>query len=282
MKTFRTETVASGLAFPEGPRWHAGRFWFTDQHARAIYALDQTGQLELIARTEDLPGGLGWLPDDRLLVVYMTQRKIMQLSGHELIPYVDLHDQASFHCNEMLVDESGRIYAGNFGYDLHGGAEQRPAEILLVDTDRSVEQFADDVIFPNGSVITPDGKRLLVAETFAHRICEFHLDSRGRMRSRRVWAELGKATPDGICLDQQDALWVASPGTRDLIRVKHGGDIIARCETRGTPYACMLGGANRHTLFVCTSETDDPAEARQLKSGRIERVDVAVPGTGLP
>jgi sugar lactone lactonase YvrE len=182
----------------------------------------------------------------------------------------------------MVVDSRGRIYAGNFGFDLHGGEDVRAAEVVLVDTDMRLEVFANDVVFPNGSVITPDGKRLLVAETFAHRISEFQLDAAGRMCSRRVWAELAKATPDGICLDAEDNIWVASPGTGELIRVQQGGIILDRCATVGTPYACMLGGHDRRTLYVCTSETDDPLRAAQLKSGRIERVEVAVPGAGLP
>jgi len=282
MKNYQAETIATGLAFPEGPRWYDGRFWFTDQHARRVCSMDTSGTLRTVAHTSDLPGGLGWLPDGTLLVVYMTQRRIMRLSGSELHLYADLAQQARFHCNDMVVDADGRIYAGNFGFDLHAGEAVRSTEIVLVDVDGAIEHFASDVVFPNGSAITPDGERLLVAETFAHRISEFQFDSVGRMQSRRVWAELGQATPDGICLDNEGAIWVASPGTRELLRVKQGGAILARCETRGTPYACMLGGEDRRTLFACTSETDDPEQAAQLKSGRIERVEVEVPGAGLP
>jgi sugar lactone lactonase YvrE len=282
MTNYRTGVTASALAFPEGPRWHDGCFWFTDQHAHSINRIDSDGQMQLVACTDDLPGGLGWLPDDSLLVVYMTQRRIMRLSGDRLVPYADLSGHASFHCNDMVVDRQGRVYAGNFGFDLHGGAALRPAEIVLVDTDGRIELFAGDVVFPNGSVITPRGDRLLVAETFAHRISEFQLDAAGRMQSRAVWAQLGKATPDGICLDAQDNIWVASPGTGEVIRVQRGGVILDRCTTVGTPYACTLGGNDRRTLHVCTSETDNPSIAAQLKSGRIERVEVAVPGAGLP
>jgi sugar lactone lactonase YvrE len=282
MTNYRTEVAATGLAFPEGPRWHDGCFWFTDQHAHTVNRIGDDGQMQIIARTDDLPGGLGWLPDGSLLVVYMTQRRIMRLSGDRLVPYADLSGYASFHCNDMVVDRQGRIYAGDFGFDLHGGAALRPAELILVDTDGSVETFTTDVVFPNGSVITPDGDRLLVAETFAHRISEFGLDATGRMCSRQVWAELGQATPDGICLDAEGNIWVASPGTRELLRVQQGGVILDRCTTVGTPYACALGGNDRRTLYVCTSETDDPASAARLKSGRIERVEVALPGSGLP
>jgi sugar lactone lactonase YvrE len=201
MTVYRSDTITRGLAFPEGPRWHAGRLWFTDQHARAILAVDPTGDVEIIAPTEDLPGGLGWLPDGRLLVVYMTQRRLMQLSGGGLVEYADLSAQASFHCNDMVVDGHGRTYVGNFGFDLHGGSEITPAEIIRIDGDSTIEVFAKDVIFPNGSVIMSAADTLLVAETFAHRISAFGLDMQGRMASRRVWANLGELTPDGICMD---------------------------------------------------------------------------------
>lgn len=282
MKTYAAEISATGLAFPEGPRWHDDRLWFTDQHARRICTLHRSGALQTVAETADLPGGLGWLPDGTLLVVYMTQRRIMRLSGGSLQLYADLSQHARFHCNDMVIDAAGRVYAGNFGFDLHAGAAPCSTEIVLIDSDGTIEPFASDVVFPNGSVITPDGRRLLVAETFAHRISAFDLHGDGRLRSRRVWAELGEATPDGICLDQAGALWVASPGTRELIRVQPGGAVVARCATRGTPYACMLGGVERCTLFACTSETDDPEQAARLQSGRIEQVEVEVPGAGLP
>ena len=282
MQTLQTQVVVQNLAFPEGPRWHKGRLWFTDQHARAVYAMDEEACLETIAHTEDLPGGLCWLPDGSTLVVYMTERRLMRISGSTLTQYADLSQYASFHCNDMVADKQGRVYIGNFGFDLHAGAAVRNAEIILVDTNGKVEIFSNEVVFPNGSVITPDGQMLLVAETFAHRITAFQLDARGRAHTHSEWANLGAVTPDGICLDAENALWVASPGTRQLIRAKQGGEVNAQCKTHGTPYACMLGGVDRLSLFVCTSETDSPADAARLKSGRIEKVRVEVPGIGLP
>jgi sugar lactone lactonase YvrE len=282
MTDYRAQTLTGGLAFPEGPRWHDGRLWFTDQHAHTINTLTASGDQTTVAQTDDLPGGLGWLPDGRLLVVSMTRRRILVLEDGTLSTYVDLSGMASFHCNDMVVDATGRIYAGNFGFDLHGGAAVRAAELIQVETDGRARVVDDSVVFPNGSVITPAGDTLLVAETFAHRIRAFVLDDAGVTGEHHVWAELGDATPDGICLDAEGALWVASPGTRTLMRVKQDGAILDRCETLGTPYACMLGGDDRRTLFICTSETDDPAEAASRRSGRIESARVAIPGAGLP
>ena len=277
-----TEVLVEGLAFPEAPRWRGGWLWFTDQHARTVSRVNPDGRHEVIATTDDLPGGLGWLPDGTLLVVHMTERRIMRLGEDGLTPYADLSTFASFHCNDMVVDERGRIYAGNFGFDLHGGADVSDAELLLVDTDGTVECLADDLVFPNGCVLAPGGRTLLVAETFAHRISELALDADGRIVNRSLWADLDLATPDGICLDADGAVWIASPGTTELLRVRRGGDILGRCATVGTPYACMLGGDDRRTLYVCTSDTDDPNEALAARSGRIEQVRVPVHGVGLP
>ena len=277
-----SEPLVEGLAFPEAPRWHQGRLWFTDQHASAVYAVSPDGVLDLIARTDDLPGGLGWQADGTPLIVYMTRRQIMRLDHGRLVPFADLAAHASFHCNDMLVDQTGRAYVGNFGYDLHGGAPIGPAELLLVSPDGGIEVAAEDLIFPNGCALSPDGHTLLVAETFAHRITAFDVDSNGRLDNRRTWADLDPHTPDGICLDAEGALWIASPGTRALLHVNAGGAVIGGCETLGTPYACMLGGADRRTLYICSSETDDPERAARQRSGRIEQVRVATPGAGLP
>jgi sugar lactone lactonase YvrE len=212
----------------------------------------------------------------------MTTRRIVRIVDGALLPYADLSQHAPWHCNDMVVDTAGRVYAGNFGYDVDGGAPKTPTKILLVDTDGSVTPFADDVIFPNGSAITPDGGTLLVGETFANRVSEFQLGPDGRMTGRGIWAEVGTATPDGICLDAEGALWIASPTTSETLRVARGGEVLARCSTTGTPYACMLGGPELRTLHVCTAETCDPQLAAKRKSGRIETVEVAIPGAGLP
>jgi sugar lactone lactonase YvrE len=274
MKQYKAEILVDGLAFPEGPRWYGNHFWFTDQHARRVYRLDTVGNLETITATDDLPGGLGWLPDGRMLVVYMIQRKVMQWDGQQLKEYADLSGLASFHCNDMLVDPEGRVYVGNFGFDLHGGAQLSKAEIVMIDVYGKTTVFSDDVIFPNGFVFTADHETLVVAESFAHRLTGFELDVEGFPVSSFVWAELGDMTPDGICMDQNESIWVASPGTNEVTLVKKGGDKIAACMTTGTPYACMLGGEDGQTLYICTSETDDPEQAASIKSGRIERVRI--------
>jgi sugar lactone lactonase YvrE len=204
----------------------------------------------------------------------MTRRRLLQLTDQGLREYADLSALASFHCNDMLVDRQGRCYVGNFGYDLHAGAELRPAELILVDTDAGARVVADGLIFPNGCSIAADQHTLLVAETFASRITAFSIRADGSLDGRRLWAALGEAFPDGISLDRQGRLWIAAPNLGEVLQVTEGGEVTQRIRTQGAPYACTLGGEAGKTLFITSAESDDPQQAKRLKSGRIEQVNL--------
>ena len=282
--TLETTVLLDGLMFPEGPRWHDGKLWFSDMQAYQVMTVDLEGNAEKIVKVPGQPSGLGWLPTGQLLIVSMVDRRLLRLDPEGLIEVADLNELASFHCNDMVVDREGRSYIGNFGFDL--GVHPfvpKPAEIVLVMLDGDSRVVADEMIFPNGSVITPDGRTLIVAETFGHRLTAFDIKTDGSLKGRRIWSQLDGIFPDGICLDAEGAIWVASPGpTREVLRVCEGGEVTHRVNVDTTPYACMLGGPDRHTLFVLTSETSDPSEARAKASGRIEIVQVDIPGAGLP
>jgi sugar lactone lactonase YvrE len=215
----------------------------------------------------------------------MEDRKLLrrEASG-ELATHADLSGVAIYHCNDMVVDARGRAYVGNFGFDLHTQQKPRPAKLALVQPDGAVSEAAKDLQFPNGAVITPDGRTLIVGESFGQRLTAFDVDSAsGALSRRRVWAALAGAVPDGICLDAEGAIWVASPMTREVVRVHEGGRVSQRIASgERMAIACMLGGADRRTLYVLTSPSIDPDECRRLRSARIERVRVDVPGAGLP
>ncbi len=277
-----TQVLLSGLAFPEAPRWRNNRLWFTDQHAGKIMTVNLAGETQCVFTMDNLPGGLGWLPDGTLLVVSMNQRMVYRLQKNKLICHADLSGITDFYCNDMLVDHQGRAYVGNFGYDLHRGAAPVPGKLAMIEPTGQVQVVADKLIFANGMVMTADKKTLIVAETFASQLTVFGINDEGLLDDGRVWADVGNATPDGICLDAEGAIWLASPTTKEVIRVALGGAILEKIRPIGTPYACMLGGADRQTLFILSSETDDPAQAKVLQSGRIEIVEVGVPGEGLP
>ncbi|MFI5319748.1 MAG: SMP-30/gluconolactonase/LRE family protein [Myxococcota bacterium] len=280
------EPWLDGFAFLEGPRWHAGRLWFSDMHAQRVYAASEDGAVEAVARVPECPSGLGWLPDGRLLVVSMEDRKLLRREPDgELVTHADLSAVATYHCNDLVVDARGRAYVGNFGFDLHTQQKPRAAKLALVQPDGAVSVAASALEFPNGAVITPDGHTLIVAESFGRRLSAFEIDAAsGALSKRRVWAALSDgAVPDGICLDAEGAIWVASPMSRELVRVHEGGRVSQRiaCGER-MAIACMLGGADRRTLFALTSTSIEPGECRRTRSARIERLRVDVPGAGLP
>ena len=278
----KPETLIDGLAFPEGPRWHEGRFWFSAMHSHQVIALDSNGKSEVICEVPNRPSGLGWLPDGRLLVVSMTDRRLLRLDGDSLVEHADLSKLASFHCNDMVVDARGRAYVGNFGFDLDAREDPKAAELLLVTPDGEPRLAAGDLMFPNGTVITPDGRTLIVGESFGARLTAFDIADDGSLERRREWARLEGAVPDGICLDAEGAIWVASPVSAEVLRVLEGGTVSERVPVATQAYACMLGGPERRTLFICTSKSSSPEECRAERTGRIETLEVAVPGAGLP
>lgn len=277
------DVVLDGLAFPEGPRWHDGRLWFSDMHAHEVLALDiDSGKARTMLEVSNAPSGLGWLPDGTLLVVSMEDRKVLRLTDDGLVEHADLSPWATFHCNDMVVDALGRAYVGNFGFDLHERADPVPATMVRVDPDGTASPAAEDLNFPNGTVITPDGRTLVVGESFAGCLTAFDIADDGSLSNRRVWAQLEGAVPDGICLDAEGAIWVASPTSNDVLRVREGGEVADRVAIDSGAYACMLGGDDRRTLLVCTSDSSDPVECARQRGGRIESMRVDVPGAGLP
>lgn len=279
----RLTTVLGGLAFPEGPRWRDGRLWFSDMHSNEVIAMTPTGARETVFTHVGPVSGLGWLPDGRMLVVSMEDRKLMRIEPNgEAVLHADLGGVATGHCNDMVVDAKGRAYVGNFGVGFPGG-EVKPAKMARVDPDGRVVEAAADLVFPNGTMITPDGKTLIVGETFASRMTAFDVADDGSLSNRRVWAQLPeRAVPDGACLDAEGAVWVASPTTNDVIRLKEGGEVLDRIVADQGCFACMLGGEDRRTLFVLTAAGSDAAEAKRVRGGRIETTHVDVPGAGLP
>jgi sugar lactone lactonase YvrE len=287
VRTHQAEVVVDGLRFGEGPRWHAeageGRLWFSDMHEGLVRTLDGAGGLETVCRVPGDPSGLGWLPDGRLLVVSMRDRKLLRLeTDGALVEHADLSSLAGFHCNDMVVGPDGRAWVGNFGFDLHAGDPFHAAELIRVDPDGSAEVVAGDMEFPNGSVLTPDGATLIVAESFAGRLTAFDVEPDGSLSRRRLWAQLPEGgVPDGICLDTEGAIWVADPPGNQCLRILEGGEVTDRVQLDRGAFACMLGDSDRRTLYICTAGDSDPARTR-ARTGRIERLRVAVPGAGWP
>ena len=281
----RTPTVlASGFTFTEGPRWHDGSLWFSDVYGPTILRMETDGALSAVATVPGYPSGLGWLPDNTLLAVSAVDKRVVRVAPDGTqTTHADISHLATWYANDMVVDGVGRAYVGNQGYDLAGGASPRPTVLILVEPDGSARVVADDVLFPNGSVITADGRTLIVAETFAGRLTAFTITDDGSLTERRLFASLDGAFPDGIALDAEGAVWLASPPSHEVIRVAATGAVLDRIATgEHEAIACALGGSDRRTLYICTSSTHEPAEAMSRRDARIEAIDVDVPGAGWP
>ena len=287
----KLETLMKGLTFGEGPRWHENKFYFSDFYSHKVYSLDLSGKHEVIVEIPNQPSGLGWTPDGTMLIVSMKDRKLMSFKDGLLTERADLTELSGFHCNDMVVDIDGNAFIGNFGFNTYDGEEIKPTNLILVRPGEEPVLAADNLFFPNGTVITPDNKTLIVGETYAARLTAFDKSEDGSLSNRRIWADLKVNAeegtvplPDGMCIDEEGAIWVASPSTAEVIRVHEGGMISERIPVQTNAFACMLGGEDRRTLFICTSNGSgvDPEAALREKSGNIEIIQVDVPGCGKP
>ena len=288
-----TRVLAEGLRFGEGPRWHDGRLWLSDFYDHAVKSVSTAGDLRTEFELDDQPSGLGWMPDGSMLIVSMTKRRLMRRTPDGAIcVHAELGHIATFHCNDMVVDSAGGAYVGNFGFDLDaamasGGmpavlANPVKAKLAYVSPAGEARVAAEDLFFPNGTVITPDGKTLIVGETFGRALVAFDRGPDGALSNRRVWADLGARVPDGICLDAEGAIWVANPVAPECVRVTEGGEVLEVIDTGQPCYACMLGGDDGRTLFMLTAAAlggDGGADAR---TGKVVVAEVDSPRAGLP
>ena len=288
-----TRLLADGIYFGEGPRWHEGRLWFSDFYAASVKSVSLAGDLRTEFTIDDRPSGLGWTPDGSLLVVSMTRRLVLRRwPDGRITTHADLNGLATFHCNDMVVDAVGRAYVGNFGFDLDAEilargapdviADHPTAKLALVSADGQVSVAAEDMHFPNGPVITPDGKTLIIGETLAGRLTAFDIAADGTLSNRREWASTFPRIPDGIALDAAGRIWIANPIAPECALIAEGGEVVEVIDTGQPCYACMLGGEDGRTLFMLTADGADSHEAAAKATGRLLVATVDVGRAGRP
>jgi sugar lactone lactonase YvrE len=278
-----SRVLAGGFVFPEGPRWHDGRLWFSDQHDCRVHVLNPDGSPVESFEVAGRPWGMGWLPDGDLLVVSMMDHKLFRRRDGRLTLHADFAAIHPGHSNDMVVDKAGRAFVGNIGFDFHAGAEFQPTIMTLVMPDGAVSIAAENISCPNGPVITADGKRLIVAESYGNCLTEYDIAEDGRLTNRRLFADLAGRMPDGICLDADECIWVAAPFVGAVLRVKRGGEVIDTVPiTNGAPYACMLGGADGRDLFICCATDHAPEKTVTLREGRIDVARAPAARAGWP
>lgn len=300
MTTAREATVvAEGFTYTEGPRWYDGKLYFVDFYTYSVNVVQPDGRVEEVAHVPHQPSGLGWLPDGRMLIVSMKDRKVLRREPDgSLVEHADISALCTGHANDMVVAPNGNAYIGHFGFDLMGGADHEFASVILVKPDGSAQNVAEGLSFPNGMVITPDDGTLIVNELFGDRVSAFDIQADGSLGPRRVFAaysdpgdekawakriENATIVPDGLTLDAEGAVWVADCAHQRAVRIAEGGKILDEVSTAPNGvFAVGLGGDDGKTLFLCVAPDFDETARSAAREARVDAVRVDVPHAGTP
>jgi sugar lactone lactonase YvrE len=291
------QTLLTGLAFGESPRWHDGRLWLADWGTQEVLAVDLDGTSQVIVRVPTArpetrldvggpgrgPFSIDWLPDGRLLIVSGRDRLLLRREPDgSLVNHADLGG-LDRGWNELVVDGRGNAYINGAGFDFVAGEEFAPGIVALVTPDGAARQVADGIAFPNGMAVTPDNATLIVADSYGRQLTAFDIVADGTLSNRRVWADLGDGVPDGICLDADGAVWYGDVPNKRCVRVREGGKVLQVIELDRGCFACTLGGADNSTLFLVATEWRGPARAAELAgTGQVLMVAAPAPGAGWP
>jgi sugar lactone lactonase YvrE len=277
------QILMTGLAFPESPRWHDDRLWFSDWGAHEVIAVDLDGKSEVIVRLPSFPMCIERLPDGRLLIVSASDGLLLRREPDgSLATHADLTALADHKWNDIVVDGRGNAYVNNTGFDFPGG-EFAPGILALVTPDGSARQVAEGVAFPNGMVVTPDNSTLILAESYGNRLTAFDIAADGSLSNGRLWADLQGGVPDGICLDAENAIWYGDVPNKRCVRVREGGEELQTIDLDRGCFACMLGGADKRTLFLMANEWIGPASmADGSRAGQVLIAEAPAPGVGWP
>jgi len=282
-ETPEIKTLLTGLGFGESPRWHKGRLWFANWVVQDVVALNYDGSTEIITKAPSFPFSIDWLPDGRLLVIQGRER-ILQLMEYDglMVNHASL-DGIAGSCNEIVVDGRGNIYINGSGPHPAPGQQFAPGVIALVTPDGTVKQVANEIAFPNGMAITPDNSTLIIAESHGKRLSAFNIEADGTLSNRRIWADLGTGTPDGICIDAEGAVWYADVPNKCCVRVREGGEVLQTISVDRGCFACMLGGDDRKTLYILAAEWHGFEKMfDKTRTGVLLSVQAQVPGVGHP
>jgi sugar lactone lactonase YvrE len=274
------QTLLTGRGLLESPRWHVDRLYVSDWSAGEVLAVDTAGRSEVVARVESLPLCTAWLPEGQLVIVSSPDGRLLRReSDGSLVQHRALGRPG---WNDIVIDGRGNAYVNGAGFNPMVGEEFKPGIVTLAAADGSVRQVADNIAFPNGMAVTPDNETLVVADSYRHHLIAFDIGSTGDLTNRRLWADLGEGTPDGVCIDAQLAVWYADVPNKRCVRVAEGGRVLQTVEVDRGCFACALGGADGTTLFIAAAEWRGMSEMVPLGTGQVLTLPVTVPGAGWP
>jgi sugar lactone lactonase YvrE len=274
--------LVSGRGLVESPRWQGDRLYFSDWSAGQVLSVDLDGRGDVVATVKSLPLCTAFLPDGQLVIVSSADGQLLRLEpSGSLVTHADLGQPG---WNDIVIDGRGNAYVNRAGFNPTAGEEFRPGFVHLVGADGSVRQVADDLAFPNGMAVTADNSTLIVADSYRHNLVAFDIDGDGSLSNRRIWAHLGDGVPDGVCADQQGAVWYADVPNQRCVRVAEGGRILHTVDLDRGGFACMLGGPDRSCLFVVVATWQGMTSSEMVTpgSGQVLALDVDVPGAGWP
>jgi sugar lactone lactonase YvrE len=263
--------MTTGLTFPEGPRWRDGMLWFSDFYSHAVYTVDLSGNCTKMVDVPGQPSGLGWMPDGDLLIVSMTDQKVLRWDGTRTIVHADLAPFARYHCNDMIVLRDGSAYVGNFGFDPHS-EEPRTTNLIRIAPNGSARVAATDMAFPNGMVTLDDERILIVAESVGQRLTAFDIGPDGALLNRRTFAVTPGSQPDGICLDRNGNIRVATMVSNTLITFSLHGRRLETLKFDVPIWACAV--ADTGDILLCTSHHAAKDDCQRERSGAIQRVNI--------
>ncbi|HVT20935.1 MAG TPA: SMP-30/gluconolactonase/LRE family protein [Mycobacteriales bacterium] len=244
--------LMEGRGLVESARWRDGRFWFADWMSGDIIALGLDGTSEVVAHVASLPLCFDWLPDGRLIAVD-GRRLVVCAPDGSLSTYADLSHLGDHGYNDIAVDPRGNVFVNNVDFEFPGG-EPRPGFIALVSPHGDRVRVADDVLFPNGMRVSPDGSTLIVAQSYRGELTGFAIDEDGALLDRRVWADLGDDAPDGIAVDASGAVWYASVPGKHCVRVREGGEVLDRVAFDRGSFSCAVGGDDGNLLCATNAQ----------------------------
>ena len=269
------EPLANGFCFGEGPRWFEGLLWFSDMLGEAVHTSTLAGALTTLPLPGRAPSGLGFRPDGSLLIASTEDQQVLRYDGETVVSIADLADLAPANLGDMVVDDTGRAYIGSQAFS--------DGVIIRLDPDDSATVVADGLDFPNGMVITPDGRTLIVAESIGRRLTAFTIGDDGTLGDRRIFADGLDGPPDGIALDAEGAVWTSMTLAHQFERITEGGTVTDRIDMgERVAIACTLGGPERRTLFLLSSTDAYPQRLIGTRLSRLDAVTVTTPGAGLP
>ncbi len=279
-----SRVLLDGLGMGESPRWHDGRLWYCDWVDHEVVAVGQSGERERKLMITSMPFSIDWLPDGRLLVIVGRAGELLVAEPNgRLETYARLGGISRKPWNEIVVDGRGHIYLNNIGFEFPG-EPPAPGFVALAGPEGASRVVAEGLAFPNGMAVTPDGRTLIVAESYADCLTAFDIEPDGSLSGRRVWASVPGDHPDGICLDSDGALWYGDVGSSRCVRVREGGEVLAAVRLDRGCFACALGGSDRRTLYMVAADFSDPAAimSRQTHTGRIVAAPAPAAGAGWP